>query len=75
MNAMPIPLGNAMHIMCSALRKRIREQGVSNADHCDLCNWAATEYDLYYDNKFPIWLSRVVEGIIRDVESGEDDQL
>jgi hypothetical protein len=41
-------------------------------DHCDLCQFTADEYDLWYGEKgerfqrFPLWLSRVVEGEMRD---------
>lgn len=40
-------------------------------EHQELCQQAATEYRLWHDEMFPIWLSRVVEGVIRDVKNGE----
>jgi hypothetical protein len=40
----------------------------SKADlHLDLCQMAANAFNLWENDHFPIWLSRVVEGVIRDV--------
>lgn len=73
MNAMPIPLGNAMHIMCSDIRKHIRD--TRPVDHCVLLHHFAEKYELYYNGLAPVWLSRVIEGIMNDVAQGTDDQL
>jgi hypothetical protein len=39
-------------------------QGVE--DHLELCQTLAEMFDLWEDDSFPIWLSRVVEGVMRD---------
>jgi hypothetical protein len=44
-----------------------RLKSTPDADHCDLCNDAAERFGLWGpDNEFPIWLSRIIEGIMRD---------
>ena len=40
-------------------------------DHYAVCHLLAKKFDLYDAGEyFPIWLSRVVDGIIRDLEFG-----
>lgn len=73
MNATNIPLGNAMHIMCSDIRKQVNDN--PDIDHCHLCNIIAEKYSLWYNNMFPTWLSRVIEGIMNDVSTGTDETL
>jgi hypothetical protein len=42
------------------------------ADHSTLYHHAAQHFDLYNSSRIaPIWLSRVVEGVMRDVMNGE----
>ena len=36
-------------------------------DHHYICTTIAGIYDLFENDMFPIWLSRIVEGVMRDV--------
>jgi hypothetical protein len=45
-------------------------------DHCTICNRTADQFDLWSSDgrspgdsveRFPLWLSRVVEGVMRDM--------
>lgn len=35
-------------------------------DHHELCTTTAEHFHLWIDDRFPIWLSRIVEGAIQD---------
>lgn len=39
--------------------------------HCVICNLLADEFNLWKDNEFPLWLSRVVSGVITDIEEAQ----
>lgn len=40
--------------------------------HLGVCTHFADKYSLWDDEqRFPLWLSRVIEGVIRDVEEGQ----
>jgi len=38
-----------------------------NHFHYEVCKILADKYDLWEDGMFPVWLSRVVEGVCTDV--------
>jgi len=40
-------------------------------EHQEICQRMADDYDLYHRDHFPIWLSRVVEGVQRDMGEGQ----
>lgn len=44
--------------------------------HGVICTTLADEFKLWNKaDQFPTWLSRVVEGVIRDVENGETSEV
>lgn len=56
------------------LEGRARElvQNIKSGDaHHQICSTLATEYNLLHRDQFPIWLSRVVTGIMEDEAMGE----
>ena len=46
--------------------RRVVDCADGRVEHSDLCELLANMFDLWEDNMFPIWLSRVVEGVMRD---------
>ena len=65
-------LRNEMKDMIKSIQDLIAESG--ETDHQFMCSCIADDYELWKDNKFPIWLSRVVEGVIRDMGEGITDE-
>jgi len=35
-------------------------------DHCDICHELADKFDLWDDGQFPLWLSYLVSGYLRE---------
>lgn len=57
----------------AGLMELIREELTRNHDantrHWNICRICSDQYELWYDEgRFPTWLSRIVEGEIRDAE-------
>ena len=44
----------------------VQEQIPTTTDHQKLCVETAYRFDLWDNNHFPIWLSRVIEGVLND---------
>lgn len=65
------PLRQMMDIVVQFAGKRY-QQFKDNEDHHSILHATASEFSLYDEKDgAPVWLSRVVEGIIRDVDNGE----
>lgn len=66
---MPLPLRTEMGLMIGEIKTELKR----GLDHWTVCQTMANRHDLWDEkNRFPIWLSRVVEGVIRDLEVGEE---
>lgn len=68
-----------MHQICEYAFKQA-QQYKSHPDmmHWDICSETATKFDLWDkdetgDETFPTWLSRVVEGLMNDVQWGDTE--
>ncbi len=45
----------------------IKAKAYSTADpHWSLCDMTAQQFSLYEKNRFPIWLSRIIAGLMQD---------
>lgn len=68
---------NAIGTAMKAIETRAREHLQNGNDHCAVCNHLADEFELWETVNpgqdrpsyfaFPIWLSRVVEGVMNDI--------
>lgn len=70
--AMPLPLSIEMQLLIGQIKTELKK----GQDHWTICQIMANRHDLWDDkNRFPIWLSRVVEGVIRDLEASDEDVI
>lgn len=51
----------------------VQAQARRVTEHHELCCLTAMKFNLFENDRFPIWLSRVVEGVQRDVAEGIKD--
>ena len=73
--SLPLPLRQSMHLLCLRAKELSK---LSEDNHCEVCRQIAEEFHLWSDPDpesgevfFPIWLSRVVEGVQRDLLENE----
>ena len=58
-----------MHDLVEFVKETYIEHGYDTESHHDVVVATADRYELYDEEDcFPIWLSRVVEGVMRDVD-------
>jgi hypothetical protein len=60
-----------MRKQMALLIQNVRQQVQAGKDHREICVQVAEEFDLVHEDRFPIWLSRIVEGEQRDAEQNE----
>jgi hypothetical protein len=58
-------LATQMQELLAFVGKALTDQ--VNPDHCSVCNMTAEKYDLWEDDHFPLWLSFVVQGVMREL--------
>lgn len=56
------------------LEARAASMANEGADHRDICVRLAEEFQLFDQGMFPTWLSRVVEGMLNDLENAGDER-
>lgn len=65
----PTGMRGQMRTLCEFVSANWHE----GIEHWDLCHVTALRFDLYENDKFPTWLSRVVAGIMQDASEGIKD--
>lgn len=72
---MNLNLRDMMTLLVSRAEERVKELSPTAGDlHYRVCDSLATEYNLWDDQDlFPVWLSRVVEGVMQDLGVGDSE--